>query len=186
MNKYVFIDRDGVINKDLWKYVEYWEEFEFLPKVLDAIKLLTDAGYQLLIISNQAGVGDGIFTAEALRDVDKQMVHAIEEQGSAVAGTYYCIHGKQANCDCRKPKTGLFEEAMKAFPDIKKEKTYFIGDKISDIGAGNVFGLKTIMVLTGYGERDQEKITEMLKPEVVLSDLYEAANYIINKEKDTA
>ncbi|MBU1863257.1 MAG: HAD family hydrolase [Candidatus Omnitrophica bacterium] len=180
MDKTIFIDRDGVINRDLLGYVERWEDFDFLPGSLDALRVLTEAGFTIIIISNQAGVGDGVFTKEALDGVNNQMIREIENAGGSVAGVYYCIHGKHAGCDCRKPKTGLFEQALKKNPDFQKEKTYFIGDKLSDIEAGKNFGFKTALVMTGYGRRERDLITDGNKPDIIAADLKEAVKSILS------
>ena len=183
MNKVIFIDRDGVINKDLWGYVEKWEQFEFLPGVLESLKKLTQAGFSIIIISNQAGIADGLFSLEDLDEVNKNMLHEIEQHGARIAGTYYCPHSKTAECDCRKPKTGLFEQATHSLPEYEKEKTFYIGDKISDIKAGKNFGLKTIMVMTGYGEREKDLISDETQPDFMAADLPEAVQIVLKQKR---
>ena len=177
--KVIFIDRDGVINKDLWKYVEHWGEFEFLPGVLGAFKLLAENDFHINIISNQAGVGDGKFTEEALADVNRNMISEIKKVGGNVDGTYYCLHGKQEGCSCRKPEIGLFEKAVQDIPPFEKSHTFFIGDKLTDIEAGKRFGLKTILVLTGYGDKSKADITEATRPDYICTDLQEAVAIVL-------
>jgi len=179
MSKIIFIDRDGVINKDLWRYVEHPGEFEFLPGVLDGLKLLTDNNYQVVVVSNQAGVGDGKFSEEALKEVDVHMIEEAKKVGASITKTYYCIHGKYAGCDCRKPEIGLFEKAALDLPQLEREKAYYIGDKDSDIKAGKRFGLKTILVRTGYGQKTEEGLCSELTPEFVADDLKAAIEYVI-------
>ena len=94
-HRVVFIDRDGVINTDLWKYVEHWGEFKFEPSAIPALKTLSDEGYDIYIISNQAGVGDGIFTADQLWDVHENMLKHLENEVIKISGAHYCIHSKK-------------------------------------------------------------------------------------------
>jgi D-glycero-D-manno-heptose 1,7-bisphosphate phosphatase len=183
MHKVVFIDRDGVINKDLWKYVEHWGEFEFLPGVLDSLKKLTDEGYEINIISNQGGIGDGIFSESALEDINMNMVEAVRRHGGRIAKTYYCVHSKKAGCECRKPKIGLFEQAFKDFPYLVKPETFFIGDKASDMKAGRDFGVRTIMVMTGYGEREKGNLNDDIMPDYFAADLSEAIPIVLERER---
>jgi len=183
MNKVIFIDRDGVINKDLWKYVEVWDEFEFIPGVLNAMRDLTDAGYSIIIISNQAGIGDGKFTEEALNDINAEFVQAVADHGSNILDMFYCVHGKNEGCVCRKPEIGLFEQASEKW-HFEKSETYFIGDKLTDIEAGKSFGLKTILVRTGYGTRDEKNISDNTCPDLICNDLKEAVETILRNSKE--
>ncbi|MDD5085390.1 MAG: HAD family hydrolase [Candidatus Omnitrophica bacterium] len=173
--KVVFIDRDGVINHDLiGDYIKHWGEFSFMPGVLEALKELTDSGFEIIIVSNQAGIGDGVYTKEALDDITSKMLAEIKLYGSRIHSVLYCLHGKSAGCDCRKPKTGLFHQAA-AKINFNKSNTFFIGDKLSDIQAGRDFGLKTILVLTGYGERENKRLEETgVHPDYVVKNLGEA------------
>jgi D-glycero-D-manno-heptose 1,7-bisphosphate phosphatase len=176
--KIVFIDRDGVINVDLWKYVETWKEFRFEKGVLDALKVLTDKGFDIFIISNQAGVGDGIFSEAAMWQVHEKMIAAMAKREIKIKGARYCPHAKKAKCECRKPKTQLLEKAVMNLV-FDKSRTYFVGDKLSDIEAGINFGVKTILVRTGYGKKTEKKLTEKLRPDHIVSDLKEAVPIIV-------
>jgi len=179
--KLICIDRDGVINVDLWRYVEHWDEFEFVPRVLKAFRLLREAGYVPIIISNQAGIGDGKYTAEALAYITQQMRRSIVDNGGALAATYFCMHGKQAGCSCRKPEIGLFVEMEKDFEYLRIDKSdvFYIGDKASDIIAGIRYGIKTCMVKTGYGEKELSLLPAGRQPTFVALDLCEAVEKII-------
>lgn len=178
-HKVVFIDRDGVINTDLWKYVEHWHEFKFEPSAIPALKALTDHGFDIFIISNQAGVGDGVFTAEQLWTVHEEMIGELAKHGVRIAGAHYCIHGKSANCACRKPKTGLLEKAVEGIT-FDRPRTYFVGDKLADIEAGKKFRVRTILVRTGYGAESEKKLTNELTPDHVVDDLGAAVPIILN------
>lgn len=176
--KVVFIDRDGVINLDLGGYVTKWEDFEFLPGVLDGLRLIRERGYDTVVISNQAGVGDGLFSKETLDHITASMTEEVREAGGEIRAVYYCLHGKKGDCDCRKPKTGLFEQAHRQI-DFNPAETFFVGDKISDIKAGKDYGLKTIMVLTGYGAAHQAEITPETKPDYIARDFKEAVDLLL-------
>lgn len=178
-HRVVFIDRDGVINTDLWKYVEHWGEFKFEKSAVSALKKLTENGFDIFIISNQAGVGDGIFTADQLWDVHEKMIKHLEVEGVKIKGAQYCLHSKHGNCDCRKPKTGLLEKAVEGI-SFDRAKTYFVGDKLSDIESGKNFKVKTILVRTGYGKETETKLTRELRPDYTVDDLGAAVPIILN------
>ena len=113
--KVVFIDRDGVINQypGDTRYVNCWQEFCFLPNSKSALRRLTEAGYKIFIISNQAGVAKGIYSEDTLNEITKKMLTELDESGTKICGVYYCIHRDEDNCSCRKPKAGLLEKALK-------------------------------------------------------------------------
>ncbi|MFQ5952589.1 MAG: HAD-IIIA family hydrolase [Candidatus Omnitrophota bacterium] len=186
VNKYVFIDRDGVINKDPGGWTEYsyvtrWEDFHFLPGALESLKKLADSGYKSVIISNQQGVGKGYFTKDALEDVTARMLQEIKKSGGSVAGVYYCTHTKEEDCSCRKPKTGLFTKAGKELGIQDFEGKYYIGDTERDIESGKKVGLKTILVISGKSSReDAEKWDH--KPDHICSDLMEAVDIILGEK----
>ncbi|MFH1593062.1 MAG: HAD-IIIA family hydrolase [Candidatus Omnitrophota bacterium] len=185
MRKVIFIDRDGVINKDPggWtehNYVTAWEQFIFLPNSINALEKLTRASYDIVLISNQAGVNKGFYTKEELQNIDRKMVQAIEEAGGKIRKAYYCVHQPSDNCNCRKPKTGLFERAEEEL-NIKAGGNYFIGDGKTDIEAGTKMGLKTIMVLSGKADLKNMKDWNV-KPDYIFDDLLEAADFIIRKD----
>jgi len=186
MKKPIFIDRDGVINKDSggWTergYVERWEDFIFLPRSLAALKKLNNAGYSIILVSNQAGVSKGYYTREQLNLITKNMTRDIEKSGGKIAGTYYCLHQTSDNCNCRKPKTGLLEQAQSEL-GIDLQGTYIIGDSKRDIEAGTKKGLRTILVLSGKAKVDDIPGWEV-KPDCVFNDLMDAAAYIIESEE---
>jgi len=183
--KVIFLDRDGVINKDpayinKYSYVTKWDEFKFLPGAKRAIKKLADAGYAIYIISNQAGIAKGYFTLKELANTTENMLREIEKAGGKIAGVFYCPHRDEDNCDCRKPKAGLFKKALKR-GDIDFKKAFFIGDKIMDAQAGRAIGCRTILVLSGK-ESLRNKKNWKLEPDHVKRDLLDAVNWILRKE----
>ena len=184
--KIIFIDRDGVINKDPggWtkhNYVTRWEDFRFLPGSKDAVKKLNDAGYEIIIISNQAGVGKGHYSKDELDIVNSKMLQEIKNAGSRIKEVYYCIHQPGDNCDCRKPKIGLFKQAEKEL-GIKASSSYFIGDAKTDIEAGEKMGLKTILVLSGKTSLEDTR-SYNVKPDYIFDDLLKAVEFVIKGDK---
>jgi histidinol-phosphate phosphatase family protein len=145
MEKIVFLDRDGVINKNRDDYVKTWDEFEFLPNAKKGIKLLNDDGFKILIITNQSVVGRGIITEKILNKIHEKMLKELNECGCRIEKIYYCPHVPWDNCECRKPKPGLLLKAAKDF-DIDLKKCYFIGDSETDAEAGKRVGCKTYLV----------------------------------------
>jgi len=183
--KYIFIDRDGVINKDPggWtehSYVTNWKDFRFLPGAFEALKLLNRSGVRVIVVSNQAGVSKGYFSKEKLDSVNAKMLDEINRSGGRIESVYYCVHKEEDNCLCRKPKTGLFEMAAKKY-GIDPRTTYIIGDSEVDILAGKKIGSKTIFVLSGKTTSDQmNKWVE--KPDYVFPSLIEAVKWLLAKE----
>lgn len=178
MNRIIFIDRDGVINRDpIGDYVKSWKEFRFEAGALEALKRIANRGYEIIVISNQAGIGEGVFPEESLWDIHRNMLKAFERHGIHIRSVHYCLHGKQAGCGCRKPETGLFQEAVKGI-EYNPEETFFVGDKATDIEAGKRFGLRTIFVRTGHGRFDEPKLKGPLKPDFLVDNLLQAANLL--------
>jgi len=145
--KVLFLDRDGVINKKPPKadYVKSWNEFEFLPGSVEAITLLTKKGYDIYIISNQAGIARGIMTENDLKEIHRNMVNELEKKEGKISDIYYCPHGWDEGCECRKPKPGMFFQAAKEH-HIDLTKAVFIGDDERDVEAGETARVKTIPV----------------------------------------
>jgi len=143
----LFLDRDGVINKKLeGRYVSKWEEFVFMPNVLDAVNRLSKVFNRILIITNQQGIGKGIMTENELLKLHQKMIEEIELKGGKIDKVYFCPHLEKDNCNCRKPKIGMIEMAMHDFLSIDVQNSYLIGDSLSDIQAGQQAGLRTIKV----------------------------------------
>ena len=153
--KVIFLDRDGVINKKMPKgeYVRAPKEFKFLPGAIKAIKLLSDAGYEIYIISNQAGIGRGLMTEPDLFQIHKYMEGELVKRGAKISGIYYCTHTADDGCFCRKPRPGMLHRAA-ADHHINLKNVIFIGDDSRDIEAGKSAGWKTILVSKTKGLLD--------------------------------
>lgn len=147
LKKIILLDRDGVINRKASKadYIKNWSEFEFLPGVIDAIKILNSKGYKIYVVSNQAGIARGALDEKDLKNIHSNMHQELKKNGARVDGIYYCPHGWDENCICRKPKPGLLLQASKdRLFDLTK--AIFIGDDKRDLEAGKAAGCKTILV----------------------------------------
>lgn len=182
--KVVFIDRDGVINRDPggWtkhSYVTRWKDFYFLRGAKKAVKLLSDNGFDPVLISNQGGVSKGFFTEDKLDDINARMLREIEKSGGRILKTYYCVHQTSDACDCRKPEIGLFKRARRELGVVIKG-AYFIGDGKVDVEAGGKAGLETILVLSGKTSLADIDDWESA-PDHIFKDLLEAAKYIIKR-----
>lgn len=178
--KAIFLDRDGVINKypGDTKYVTAWKEFHFLPRARLAIAKLKMEGFKIFVISNQAGVGKGIFTQKALDSITRNMLRAIKKSQGSIDAVYYCTHRKEENCSCRKPKAGLIDMVKKNFP-IDIRNSFFIGDTIRDIHTAKAAGCKSILVLSGKEKLANRKNWES-QPHFVFRNLFEATKFILS------
>ncbi|PJB21790.1 MAG: HAD family hydrolase [Euryarchaeota archaeon CG_4_9_14_3_um_filter_38_12] len=145
MDKVVFLDRDGVINKNRANYVKSWDEFEFLPNAKKGIKLLNDNGFKILIITNQSVVGRGIIKEKTLNEIHEKMLKELNKCRCRIEKIYCCPHAPWDNCDCRKPKPGMLLKAADDF-DLDLKECHFIGDSKTDEEAGKIVGCKTYLV----------------------------------------
>ncbi len=139
-----FIDRDDTIAKDV-PYCDSPDKFHLFPGIPEQIKRLNDAGFLVIMITNQSGIGRGYFTEEALGKIHDKMNSDIEAAGGHIDAIYYCPHRPDENCQCRKPKTLMGERAVKDF-DIDVKKSYMIGDSDADMGFGKALGCVTLRI----------------------------------------
>ena len=144
MNKAIFIDRDGTIVRDV-HYCRRPEDCNLLATVGDGLHLLTSQEFKIIIITNQSGIARGYLTEEVLGTIHAKMKSDIEKYGARVDAIYYCPHHPDDNCACRKPNTGLLEQAVKEW-NINIKQSYFVGDKILDVEAANRIGCKAVLI----------------------------------------
>lgn len=174
----LFLDRDGVINRQReGGYVTSWEEFEFLPGVLDALAELTSFCERIFIVTNQQGVGRNRMSFDDLEAIHRQMIQEIESHGGRLDGIYVCPHCAEENCDCRKPKPGLLFRASQEH-GISLQEAWFVGDSGRDVVAGARAGCRTILV----GEqRDAERAwaaAQGATPTAEAKNLVEAVSFL--------
>ncbi len=174
--KLIFLDRDGVINRDpgFGGYVTTPEEFEFLPGSVEALKRLNQAGYAVIVISNQAGVAKGLYSRRDLDDITAKMIGELEKEGAKIYSVHYCPHRDEDNCTCRKPKTGLFSQAAEGL-QVDFSDTFFVGDNRRDVLAAKAIGCKSIFVLSGNTKLEDLDV----KPNFIAKDLLEAVDKIV-------
>src|SRR5947209_12480866 len=158
----IFLDRDGVINENQADYVKSWSEFRFLPGSLEAIAKLTQAGHRIVVCTNQAGVARGSLTVETVEEIHRQMVAEIAEAGGVIEKVYYCPHGKDENCPCRKPRPGMLLRARDEL-GLDMSDAVFIGDSITDVRAAIAAGIHAVLVLTGLGLEQFRKYHHLAK-----------------------
>ena len=145
-NKTIFLDRDGVINKKRENdYVKNWSEFQFLPRVIDALKILTKNNFDLYIVTNQRGIARGLMSENDLAIIHERMQRELATHGVVINGIYYCPHNQDDGCNCRKPKPGLLLRAAREH-EINLKEAVFVGDSLSDLETGESSGCKTIIL----------------------------------------
>ena len=184
MKKAIFLDRDGTINVEK-DYIYKSEDLVFEEGTIEALKTFKNLGYILIVISNQSGIARGYFTEEDLNIFNNNMNEILKKNGIEITEFYCCPHhpdgiGEYKKvCECRKPNNKMIEDAIKKY-NIAREKSYMIGDKTSDIGAGLKSNLKTVLVKTGYGLKDMEKID---KNETLVCENLKDFSEILKREK---
>jgi D-glycero-D-manno-heptose 1,7-bisphosphate phosphatase len=143
----VFLDRDGVINRKPpeGEYIGHWSDFHLLPGAVSAIAALNRSGRRVLVVSNQRGVALGLYTAADVDALHARLKEHLAAHGAHIDAFYFCPHDKN-ECDCRKPKTGLFEDAFRDFPDASRANSILIGDSLSDIEAARNLVVPSIFI----------------------------------------
>jgi len=177
----VFLDRDGVINRDSPDYIKSWSEFEFLPRSLTALERLSLAGWSLIVISNQSAVGRRLMPLAELERIHARMCSAIRDHGGRIVDIFFCAHHPREGCRCRKPKPGLIEQARRRY-GIDLKRAVMIGDSAKDIECGRNAGCgRTVLVKTGNGRQAQKELLQrQIFPDYIAADLYEAAAWIVS------
>lgn len=149
MNKAVFLDRDGVINRKAPtedQYITRWDEMEILPGVAEAIAELNHAGFKAIVVTNQRGVAKGLITIAELEAIHQQMREHLASEGAEIGAIYYCPHELDPPCACRKPSPGMLLEAARAH-NIDVATSWMIGDSVKDVQAGRRAGCKTVQLI---------------------------------------
>lgn len=183
MGDTVFLDRDGVINRDSAEYIKDPSEFEFIPNSPEAIALLTQRGFRVIVITNQSMIGRGLASKESLDAIFEKMKAGVEAAGGWITDIFYCPHVDEDRCSCRKPKPGLILQAQKKYR-IDLGRSLMVGDSAKDIlCARNAGCAGAILVKTGNGA-GAELSRDPRPPDYVAQDLYDAARWIIESAKE--
>lgn len=186
MRPAVFLDRDGTLLEEAG-YLDRLERLVFFPFAIDAVRLLNRAGYAVVLVTNQSGVGRGMydeaFVVEAHRTIDR----TVAAGGARIEGYYYCPHHPLAEieayrrqCDCRKPAPGMMRRAA-ADLDLDLARSFAIGDKWTDVQAGIAAGARGILVRTGYGRSSERAPRAGVTPSAVADDLISAAAWVLRQ-----
>ena len=185
MKKCIFLDRDGNINVEK-DYLHKIEEFEFIDGAREAIKIFNDLGYLVVVVTNQSGVARGYYDENSVKTLHEYLQKEVEKIGGHVDGFYYCPHHPEKgvgqyklNCNCRKPEPGMFLKAQKDF-DIDFSSSIMVGDKISDVKAGENLGMRSILVRTGHGLEEEKKLKNQCE---IHETLYEFAKQLKRESK---
>lgn len=173
-NKIIVLDRDGVINVDSNDYIKTPEEWFPIAGSLEAISLLHRAGYSVVIATNQSGLARGMFDEITLARIHERMNELVEAEGGHIDGVFYCPHGPDDGCDCRKPKAGMLRRIGFEF-QADLSGCYLIGDSLRDLQAASLAGLSPVLVRTGKGSKTELQLLQAGFPDIpVFDDLLDA------------
>jgi D-glycero-D-manno-heptose 1,7-bisphosphate phosphatase len=186
------MDRDGTLCDEVG-YVNHVGRIRVPPRSIRAVRLANDAGFQTVVVTNQAGVARGYFEESLILDVHDRIREVLAEGGARLDGMYYCPHHPDAgdppyrcSCDCRKPRPGMLERARREM-GIDLERSFMIGDSPKDVEVGRRVGATTVLVRTGYGqgEIDHRSHTWTARPDHVADDLLDAVEWILERERSS-
>lgn len=177
MNRAVFLDRDGTIIVEK-SYLHKIEDVKFIPDVGKALSKLKKKGFLLFLVTNQSGVSRGFFTMEDVQRVHRHILAVLQKDGATLDGVYICPHQPEDNCDCRKPKTRLVQDASLKF-GIDLPRSFMVGDRELDVELGQRAGCKSVLVRTGYGE--QVATQKLATPDYLAANLPDAVEWILKQ-----
>jgi D-glycero-D-manno-heptose 1,7-bisphosphate phosphatase len=186
MRPAVFLDRDGTLLEEAG-YLDRLERLTFFPYAVDAVRLLNRAGYAVVVVTNQSGVGRGMYEESFVHEAHEVMTARFRGGGARIDGYYYCPHHPDAtvaryrlDCDCRKPAPGMLRKAA-ADLDLDLPRSVSIGDKWTDIGAGAGAGARGILVRTGYGRWSETALPAGVRPAAVADNVMAAVAWILRQ-----
>lgn len=156
MTTSIILDRDGVINQDSPHYIKSADEWLPIPGSLEAIALLTNAGYHVYVATNQAGIARGKLSLQSLQHIHEKMYATVEKAGGKISDLRFCPHHPDDDCECRKPKPGLLLQLANAH-QLTLAQSYFVGDSLKDLLAAEAAGCTGVLVLTGNGKETHQK-----------------------------
>ena len=177
--KLIVLDRDGVINEDSDAYIKSPEEWQPIPGSLEAIAALNRAGYQVVVATNQSGIARGLYDLDTLARIHEKMHQALAAVGGHIEAVFFCPHGPDDDCDCRKPRPGLFHDIAGRLR-ISLEGVPAIGDSLRDLQAAEAVGALPILVRTGKGRKTEAELGDAGIP--VFDDLAAAVRWLLEEE----
>jgi D-glycero-D-manno-heptose 1,7-bisphosphate phosphatase len=180
----VFLDRDGTINEEMG-YINHLSRFQLLPRSAAGIRRLNDAGFKVIVVTNQSGAARGYFPRPLVDEVHEKMRELLAAEWARIDGIYLCDHHPDDRCPCRKPKPGLILQAAQEL-GLDLARSFLVGDRYMDIQTAANAGVRGILVLTGYGlgEYEQFRDSQRLQPAHVAADLLDAAEWIVGMGGD--
>lgn len=182
--KLIILDRDGVINEDSDSFIKTPDEWIPLPGSLEAIARLTKAGYKVVVATNQSGLGRGYFDIMTLNAIHQKMQAAVKAAGGSIEAIFFCPHTASDNCDCRKPRQGMFSSISERY-ETKLNEVPSVGDSLRDLQAAFLAGCSPILVLSGKGTQTLEN--GGLPPKTVIFDsLAAVVDHLLTQEVKTA
>ena len=178
--KLIILDRDGVINEDSDAYIKSPDEFVPIPGSLTAIAKLTQAGYTIVISTNQSGIARGYFDVATLNAMHTKLNSLLAEEGGCIARIYYCPHAPDDRCECRKPKPGMLRQILTDY-HVDAGDVISVGDSLRDIQAAQAVGIKSILVRTGKGKKTELQLPSIdsLAHTPVFDNLADAVNELL-------
>jgi D-glycero-D-manno-heptose 1,7-bisphosphate phosphatase len=175
--KLVILDRDGVINFDSDQYIKSPAEWRPIPGSIEAIARLHQGGWRIAVATNQSGIGRGLFDMATLNAINDKMMEMVFRQGGRIDALFFCPHTAAESCDCRKPRTGMFEEIAARF-HTELKGVPVVGDSLKDLQAADAVGAQPILVLTGKGPRTRED-GSMPRKTLVFDNLADAVRHLV-------
>jgi D-glycero-D-manno-heptose 1,7-bisphosphate phosphatase len=177
----VFLDRDGVINRNRSDYVKSWAEYEFLPGAQTALQKLDRLHWPVVVVSNQSAIGRGMMARATVDDINRRMMEAVRRAGGRIDEVAYCPHRPDEHCACRKPQPGLLLDAARRL-HIDLRQSFLIGDAETDILAAQAAGCHPILVKTGLGEENLSRLfAKNVQDFEVVDDLAAAVTWIMTQ-----
>lgn len=177
MNRVFFLDRDGTLNVD-HGYVNEAEKFEWCEGVFEGLRLLQEAGFTLAVVTNQSGIGHGLYTEEAMHALHKRMEADLAAEGITLAAIEFCAAKRGSNAECRKPNTGMAKAVEKKIGPIDYTNSWMIGDKDRDVQFGKNLGAHTALIRSGYWELNDLDV----EPELIVDSVLEAAKRVTSDQ----
>jgi len=186
----IFLDRDGTMIEEV-DFLTSESDIDIYPFTVEALTILRELGYLLIVVSNQSGVARGYLTEQRVMEINEEIFRRLEEQGARPDFFFYCPHHPEAeneiyrvDCNCRKPKTGMIDTALQMV-DIDLSKSFSIGDKLSDVSLAQNVGGRGILVLTGYGQLEEARIEPSgIIPDRIVPTLLDAAQWIKETQRN--
>ncbi len=183
--KLLILDRDGVINQDSEQFIKSPDEWVPIPGSIEAISRLSQAGYDIVVITNQSGVGRELFSADKLSQIHLRMISEVQKHGGKIQSILFCPHHPDDDCHCRRPKTGLYQELAQRL-NISFNGIFSVGDSLRDLQAAKAAGATPVLVKTGNGSKTRKKIlhdeTLELQDTLVFRNLAKFADALLYNE----